>query len=324
MKKRIAEKIRESKTIAISSHIRPDADCIGSGIALTLMLEQLGKNVSFRNTDRASFPLTEFPGFDRVEYKQIYPDKFDIVILMEGGSEDRHGQKNLSEYFTINIDHHVTSSTISDMNWIDTDASAVGELIFDLGNELDINFTPEMGFNLFAAIASDTGSFKYSNTSYRALETASEIVKVSGVEPHSVSDLIFNSNPSEKIMLITKILSTLKFYHNKEIAFIFCRKDFLERGKIDDYDTEDILSIVRSILGVKVVLFLKEIGNKLFRASLRSKGDFDASEIAGNFNGGGHGHAAGFFFEGEFGDAKKQILNVIYENLKEKKEYSGK
>ncbi len=316
MKKKIVEKILESTDIAISSHMRPDADCIGSGIALCLMLEQLEKNVCFRNIDSASFPLTEFPGFDKIRYKQISPDKFDAVILLEGGSEDRHGQKDLNNYFTINIDHHATSSTISDLNWIDPDASAVGELIFDLGNELKINFTKEIGFNLYAAIASDTGSFKYSNTSYRALKIASEIVRRSGIEPHSVSDLIFNSNPIEKITLTQKILSTLKFAHKGEIASIGCRINFLDSGKIDDYDTEDIISIVRSIIGVKVVLFLKEIEKNSFRISIRSKGDFNASEIARLYNGGGHGHAAGFFFNGAFEKANREITDIIIKTLK--------
>ena len=319
MKKDIIKKILASENIAISSHVRPDPDCIGSGIALCLMLEQLGKKVSFRNSDMAVFPITEFPGFSRVECKQISPDPFDLIILLEGGSEDRHGQKGLSEYFTINIDHHETSSTISDMNWIDPEASAAGELIYELGIELDIEFTKEIGFNLYAAIASDTGSFKYSNTSCRALNTASRIVEKSGIEPHSVSDLIFNSNPAEKIILIKKILSTLKLQNNGEMAYIFCKRDFIESGNIDDYDTEDIISIVRSILGVRVVLFLKEIGDELFRASVRAKGDFSASDTAGHFNGGGHGHASGFFFNGSLEDAEKKITSVILEQLKEMK-----
>ncbi len=315
MKKEIAKKILESKNIAISSHVRPDADCIGSGIALTMMLKQLGKNVSFRNVDKASFPLTEFPGFNLIEYKRIAPDEFDLVILIEGGSEDRHGQKGLENYFTINIDHHATSSTVSDINWIDPEASAVGELIFDLGIELNIDFTRDIGFNLYSAIASDTGSFKYSNTSYRAFKTAAEIIRYSGIEPHSVSDLIFNSNPAEKVTLIRKILSTLELKHDGEMAFIYFKSDFLESGKIDDYDTEDILSIVRSILGVKVALFFKEIDRNYFRISIRSKGDFSASEIASSFNGGGHGHAAGFFFKGDFERAKSEIFKVVFSSL---------
>ena len=317
MKKIIAEKIRNSERIAISSHIRPDADCVGSGIALTLMLEQIGKEVSFRNADKASFPITEFPGFGLIEYRQISPDPFDLVILLEGGSEDRHGQKSLGSYFTVNIDHHSTSSTISNLNWVDPLASAVGELVFELGEELGVDFTKEIGFNLYAAIASDTGSFKYSNTTYRALRTASEIVRRSGIEPHSVSDLVFNSNPLEKITLLEKILSTLEFHGNGKMAFIYCRKDFLGKKKVDDYDTEDIISIFRSILGVKVVLFMKEIGEDYFRVSIRSKGEFNASSIAGLFNGGGHGHAAGFFYRGEFDEARNRITTVILEHLQD-------
>ncbi len=319
MKNEIAKKILKSENIAISAHMRPDADCIGSGIALCLMLEQLGKNVCFRNNDRPVFPLTEFPEFNRVDYKQISPDPFDLVILLEGGSEDRHGQKGLSDYFTINIDHHATSSTISDMNWIDPEASAAGELIYELGIELGVEFTKEIGFNLYAAIASDTGSFKYSNTSCRALNTASRIVEKSGIEPHLVSDLIFNSNPAEKIILIKKILSTLKYQNNGEMAYIFFKRDFIKSGNIDDYDTEDIVSIVRSILGVRVVLFLKEIGDELFRVSVRAKGDFSASDIAGHFNGGGHGHASGFFFNGSLEDAEREITSVILKQLKRMK-----
>jgi len=315
MIEKIAEKIRAAEKIAISSHVRPDADCIGSGIALCLMLEQMGKTVSFRNSDTAVFPVTEFPGFDRVENRQIYPDPFDLVILLEGGSEDRHGQKNLSGYYTINIDHHATSSTISDMNWIDPEASAAGEMIFEIGLALNIKFTEEIGFSLYAAISSDTGSFKYSNTSHRALKAAAEIVEKSGIEPHAVSDLIFNSNPAEKVSLIRDILSTLEFLHNGEMAFIFCLNNFLGSGSIDDYDTEDVISIVRSIIGVKVVLFLKEIGDGLFRASIRSKGDFSASGVAAYFNGGGHGHAAGFFFNGNFDEAKNEISKVILRQL---------
>jgi len=319
MKKEISEKIRRAEKIALSAHIRPDADCIGSGIALSMMLEQLRKKISFRVSDMPVFPLTELPGFNRVETGQISPEQFDLVILMEGGSEDRHGQKGLSDYYTINIDHHATSSTISDLNWIDPDASAAGELIFELGVELGIRFTRDIGFNLYASIASDTGSFKYSNTSFRALNTASEIIRKSGIEPHHVSDLIFNSNPAEKVMLIRKILSTLKFKHNGEMAYIFCAGDFMENGHIDDYDTEDIISIVRSVLGVKVVLFLKEIGGGMLRASIRAKGDFCATEIASHFEGGGHGHAAGFFYKGTLERGERDISEVIVNQLKRMK-----
>ena len=110
MKKQISKIINDSKKIAISSHVRPDADSIGSGLALCLMLKQLGKQVQFMNTDLAPYPLTKLPGHELIQYEQIYPQPFDILILVEGGTESRTGQKHIDPYFTINIDHHASSS----------------------------------------------------------------------------------------------------------------------------------------------------------------------------------------------------------------------
>ncbi|MEN8152499.1 MAG: bifunctional oligoribonuclease/PAP phosphatase NrnA [Acidobacteriota bacterium] len=312
----IKKKIIESKRIAISSHIRPDADCVGSGLALMLMLKQLGKDVSYRNIDIAPFPISAFPSYDSIEHKQIYPDEFDLLLLIEGGSEERCGQKNLDKYFTINIDHHATSSMESNINWIDPEASAVGELVYELGVALEIEFTKEIGFNLYAAISSDTGSFKYSNTTFKSLNIASEIVKRSNISPHDISDLIFNSNPVEKIQLLQKILSTLDLEENGKIAVINFRKDFLSKSALEHFETEDIISIVRSIRGVVVTLFFKEIKKDYYRISVRSKGSFSSSEMAKHFDGGGHDHAAGFFFPGNFSDAKKSVIEFIKKQLK--------
>lgn len=313
---KIKKKIIESNKIAISSHIRPDADCVGSGLALSLMLKQLGKDVIYRNIDKAPFPISIFPTYDFIEHKQIHPDEFDLVILLEGGNEERCGQKNLGKYFTINIDHHATSSLDSNINWIDPEASAVGELIYELGIALDIKFTKDIGFNLYAAIASDTGSFKYSNTTAKSLRIASEIVERSEISPHDISDLIFNSNPVEKIKLLQKILSTLDVSEDGKIAVINFRKDFLNSSSLDHFETEDIISIVRSIQGVIVTLFFKEISENYFRVSIRSKGSFSAFKMAKHFNGGGHDHAAGFFFPGTFAEAEKSVIGFIKKFLK--------
>ncbi|UCH97917.1 MAG: DHH family phosphoesterase, partial [Candidatus Aminicenantes bacterium] len=210
IKKKVAELIRNSRRIAITSHIRPDADCIGSGLALYSMIEQLGKEVHFFNLDKAPFPLTELPGYEKIKYGQIYPDPFDIVVLIEGGTEDRTGMNYLDKYFTINIDHHATSSFCCDLNWVVPDAGAAGELVYQLADELGIQWTRDIGFNLYAALSSDTGSFKYSNTTTKALAIASQLVKKCHFTPVEVSDLLFNSNPLEKVQMIQKVLSTLE------------------------------------------------------------------------------------------------------------------
>jgi phosphoesterase RecJ-like protein len=316
IKKKVAELIRNSKRIAITCHVRPDADCIGSGLALFFILKQLGKDVHFFNIDKSPFPLTELPGYDQIEIRQIYPDPFEIVVLIEGGTEDRTGMNHLDKYYTINIDHHAACSRCCNLNWVAPDACAAGELVYELANELSIQWTRDIGFNLYAAVSSDTGSFKYSNTTAKALEMASRLVKKCQFTPVEVSDLLFNSNHLEKVQMIQKVLSTLELRLNNKVAMIAFRRNFLTRLSLNDIETEDVISIARSILGVNVTLFFKEIEDNYFRVSIRSRGDICSQEVAKAFKGGGHPHAAGFFFKGNIETAKKEILRVVKKQMK--------
>jgi len=315
MKAQIAEKISRARTIAISSHVRPDADSIGSGLALSLMLRQLGKDTCYCNTDRAPHPVNQLPGYGDIRLRQIYPDPFDLVILLEGGSEERTGQKNLKNYFSINIDHHASSSNDAHINWVVPEAAAVGELIYELGLEMKVTFSRDIAFNLYAAIASDTGSFKYSNTSATSLAIASDLATRGGFYPCEVSDMLFNSNPYEKIRMLTQVLSTLELTLDERVAMIDFQRSFLDHLSLKDIETEDVIAIARSINSVQVLLFFKEITDNYYRVSIRSRANFSARQIAQVFNGGGHHHAAGFFYRGELAVAKKEILQLIQKQL---------
>lgn len=316
VKKQVAEAIRNANRIAISSHVRPDADTIGSGLALYLILKQLGKEIYYFNTDKAPYPLTELPGFDAIRYEQLYPAPFDIVILVEGGTEERTGMTHLDEYCTINIDHHATSSYGSNINWVEPKAAAVGEMIYDLAVELDIEWNRDIGINLYAAISSDTGSFKYSNTTAKSLRIASELVRKCNFAPVEVSDLLFYSNHYEKVKMLQKVLSTLELLMDNHVALIFFKREFLDQLTLKDIETEDVISIARSIQGVEVTLFFKEIETDFFRISIRSRGEICSQLVAKAFNGGGHPHAAGFFYKGSLEQAKIDILNVVKEHMK--------
>jgi len=237
MRRIIADAIQKAERIAISSHIRPDADCIGSALALTLMLKQMGKTVHYYNTDRPPFPLCELPSIELIEYRQIYPQSFDLVILVEGGTEERTGMTHLENYYTVNIDHHATSSYCCDINWVEPNAAAVGELIYELAQELNIQWTRDIGFNLYAAISSDTGSFKYSNTSAKSLKIASKLVEICNFAPVEVSDVLFYSNHLEKVNMIQRVLSTLELYLDNRVAMIYFKKQFLDHLSLKDIET---------------------------------------------------------------------------------------
>ncbi len=311
MKKQIADVIGKSRRIVISSHVRPDADSIGSGLALYLMLEQLGKEVRYYNTERAPFPLTLMPAYEVIQFRQVYPEPFDLLILIEGGTEDRTGQLHLENYFTVNIDHHATSAYDSNINWVVPEAAAVGELVYELGTELKIKLTRDIGFNLYAAISSDTGSFKYSNTTCKSLQIASKLITSCRFMPEEVSNLLFYSNHLEKVQMIQKVLSTLELRLDKRAAIIDFKREFLKTLNLKDIETEDVISIARSILGVEVTLFFKEIGDDYYRVSIRSRGNISSQEVAKIFDGGGHDHAAGFFYKGPLDKAKKDVLELV-------------
>jgi phosphoesterase RecJ-like protein len=315
MKRQIADKIRSVRTMAISSHVRPDADSIGSGLALFLMLEQLGKEPAFFNTDRAPYPVSKLPGHGHIRQGQIYPQPFDLAILIEGASEERTGQQHLENYFCINIDHHATPSGTAAIDWVVPGAAAVGELVYELGLELGVEFSRDIAFNLYAAIASDTGSFKYSNTTPRSLAIASDLAQRGGFAPFEVSNLLFNSNPPEKIRMLTKVLSTLETGLDGRLAMIHFQRNFLSGLTLKDIETEDIIAVARSIDGVQVLLFFKEIEEDYFRISIRSRGEFSARQVAQAFQGGGHHHAAGFFYRGSLAAAKKEIGSLVAAQL---------
>jgi phosphoesterase RecJ-like protein len=275
------------------------------------MLEQLGKAPAFINTDRAPYPVSKLPGYGRIRQGQIHPQPFDLAILIEGASEERTGQNHLQDYFCINIDHHAAASGEAAIDWVVPGAAAVGELVYELGLELGVDFSHDIAFNLYAAIASDTGSFKYSNTTPRALAIASDLARRGGFSPFEVSNLLFNSNPQEKIRMLTKVLSTLETGLDGRVAMIHFRRDFLSALSLKDIETEDIIAVARSIDGVQVVLFFKEIEEGYFRVSIRSRDEFSARQVAQAFQGGGHHHAAGFFYRGSLAAAKKEIMGLI-------------
>jgi phosphoesterase RecJ-like protein len=315
----IHQKIIQSARIVITSHLRPDGDSVCTGLALAKMGEALGKKVSLINQDRTPFPFSQMPEAARIKIGQIPAGRFDLVILLECASVARSGQENLERYFKINIDHHYSNDSYADINWVDPTASAVGEMVFLLSEKTGLPLTPEIADHLYCAIVSDTGSFQFSNTTARALEVCHKLVRL-GANPIRTTEFLFNTNPPEKIKLLGYVLSTLKMNKKGTIATITMFKKFLRAFHLREIDTEDITTLARSIKGVEMVLFFKEMAKETFRISLRSKGLANAAAIAEQFGGGGHIHAAGFTATGPYEKLIRDIPRQIEKLLEQKKE----
>lgn len=306
----VSKKIQESQRIAITSHLRPDGDSLCTSLALYFMGKQLRKEIAIINKDMTPFPFNNFPDTEKISIGQIYPRKFDLIILLECANVSRSGQENLDNYFKINIDHHHSNDYYANIDWVDPDASAVAEMIYSLIKKLSIRLTPQIANNLYCAIVSETGSFQFSNTGAQSFQMCYELVK-SGANPIHISDLLFNINPPEKIKLLGQVLSTLQINKKGTIAVITMFKMFLDSLNLKQIETEDITTHARSIRGVQIVLFFKEMGKDTFRVSIRSKGTANAALIAEHFGGGGHLHAAGFTLSGKHEDLISEIPEKV-------------
>ena len=310
----IARWMGTARRIAITQHLRPDGDSVCTSLALAMMGEAMGKTMDIVNRDPTPFPFCHFRDARRIRIGQIDPAGYDGVILLECADVSRSGQERLGDCFKINIDHHYSNFTYADINWIDPQASAVGEMVFEIGQRLAAPMGPEIAENLYCAIVSDTGSFQFSNTTARAFAACRKLVEL-GASPIRVSERLYANNPPEKILLLGQVLSTLRMNGRGNIASITMFRKNLADLRLKEIDTEDITTLARSIKGVEMVLFFKEMDTDVFRVSLRSKGSANAALVAEHFGGGGHVHASGFTANGPYERLIVEIPRIIEDLL---------
>ena len=306
----IARRIRESRRLAITSHLRPDGDSLCTARALALMAAALGGTASIINRDPTPFPFSGFPDLAGIRIGQVPAADFDTVVLLECADVSRSGQEGLDGAFKINIDHHYSNTPYADINWIDPQAPAVGEMVFELSRFLGVRPTPEIAENLYCAIFSDTGSFHFSNTTPRALAAATELARL-GASPNRVAEKIYYNNRPEKILLLGRVLSSLVMTGGGAIAVITMHKRDTDSLGLREVDTEDMTTLARSIQGVEMVMFFKEMGPETYRVSLRSKGSANAAKVAEHFGGGGHVHASGFTVYGPYERLSREVPATV-------------
>jgi len=303
-------RIRESRRFAVTSHLRPDGDSICTGLALALMGELLGKETAVINHDPTPFPFSLLPDASLVRVGLIDPSEFDLVVLLECADVSRSGQDRLGDCRKVNIDHHYSTSLYADVNWINAEAAAVGEMVFELAERMDLRLTPRIANHLYCAIVSDTGSFQFSNTSAKALETCARLARL-GANPIQVSEALYNNNPPEKVKLLGQVLASLTMNERGTIAVITMFRHQLESLSLRETDTEDITTLARSIKGLEMVLFFKELEPDVFRVSCRSKGKANAALVAEHYGGGGHVHASGFTVTGPYERLVREVPATV-------------
>lgn len=306
----IVRYIRTHHRFAVTSHARPDGDSLGSELGLALTLEKLGKAVDVINRDPRPQAYASLPGVDRIQVSDRIEKQYDGVFVLECTDIDRPDVKNLENYYLINIDHHLKNKPFGNLNWVDTSAAAVGEMVYHLAKALNVPLAPEIASNLYVAIMTDTGSFRFSNTTSKTFAIVGELT-ASGADPAGLAEAVYMNEPYSKILLLGRILNTLEVHPSRRIAWIALTREMLEETGAAPHETEGIVNSPLSIEGVVMVAFFRQEDHSNYRVSLRSKGNYDVASVAERFRGGGHKNAAGLSVEGNFETARAKIISEL-------------
>lgn len=312
----VAERIRAGRNFLITSHRNPDGDALGSSLALQKLIRRLGKAAKIIVRDGYFKPLGNIPGAEEVSITDTlpsdYPDAYGAVFTMECPEVERTGYRVLPGP-VVNIDHHLGNEMYGEINYLDLDAPSVGEMILQLNrNHLRLPLDKETATAIYVSLASDTGFFRYSNTTLRAFEAAEELVRA-GVNPGEISLWINESTSRGAIKLLGLCLTTLEVSPDGTIATIELPRRFYTEAGATPEDTEGIVNYGRSIEGVLVSALLKETTEGNTRVSLRAKPGVDVQKVAAMFGGGGHKAASGCTIPLLIPEAKKKLLAILQE-----------
>lgn len=314
---RILEIIGGSHTICVAGHVRPDGDCIGSQIGLTLALKQQGKDVCCWNEDEIPQKYAFLdPG--RLLRKPEPGREFDLVIATDCASFERLGTVGSAiakRGRLINIDHHESNTKYGDLNWISEDEASTGELIFQLLQAADWTITPAMADNLFTAVSTDTGSFQYPTTKPMTYQTAGELVRL-GAHLDTICNEVYQSFSLSRVRLLKHLYNHFHLTHDNKIAYLWLRKKDFARTGAERNDTEGLIDHLRSIETVVVACIFEEVEPELTRVSLRSKiAAVNVNDIAAQFGGGGHPAAAGARIVGRSLSVQRRMVGAIRKAL---------
>lgn len=304
----IGKALSAGHKILLFPHINADGDTVGSCIALCRALRQAGKECWILIEDRIPGNL-RFLDDDYCTLDQDILGKPDISVCVDCSDMSRlhdRGKRFLTAGTTVCIDHHLTADRFCDLNYIDSNAAATGELIYKLLLACGVQLDKEIGEALFTAIVTDTGRFQYKNTSKQTHEIAAALYDT-GIDAGYICTEIYESMRMEKLMIRNKALNTLSTVAGGKAVIAYVTQEMLsETGAFMD-ETDGVVEELRSIKGVEAAAFLKESQDGKIKVSFRSKQSLDVAEIAESFGGGGHIRAAGCTLACGLSDAYDQI-----------------
>ncbi len=315
---RLHEKLSRIDSVCIVSHAHPDGDSLGSLLGLAALIEnhyhcRVERVLSDSTPSRYAFMDTA----KAVPYQACLENTYDCCILVDCSDEDRLGDAKalLTQVDAlINIDHHRSNQSFGAINLVEADCSSTGELIYQLAKCLDWQLDSEIAAALYVAIATDTGSFQYSNTTQRTHLAAAELLS-HPFEVDLVRERLFQSEPLNKAKLFITLVQSIAFTSEGQIGGCSVTQKDLSQFQASYEDLDGVVEFIRNIETIRISYLIKEVGKNEFRASLRSKPPTRVDKIAHQFGGGGHAYAAGCSFTGSLTQFQEQLIRACEESI---------
>ena len=303
----VVQAIRDRQRFVVTSHARPDGDGIGSALACGQILRMMGKDAEVVMHDGVPRIYRNLPFADRAIQAAGVPPN-DAVILLECDSTQRAGLEGLDRCFLINIDHHASGRSFGDINWIDSTVMATAELVFRFARRACVPVDRDIATCLYTGLMTDTGSFMFEGTNEHTFTVARELV-LAGADPAQCARQIYFGHSTAKMRLLGAALSNL--HREGPLAWIWVTQEQMERFGAREEDCEGLANYVLSMGDVQVAIFFRELPDRRYRVSLRSKGGVNVSAVAEHFGGGGHKCASGCSLEGPLAIAVARVVERL-------------
>ncbi len=304
--KSLISALKKEQVFLLATHINPDGDALGSCLALAEALEVLGKKVHIFDRDAVPELYRFMPG--QKKFRSMLGNilkKNPLLILLDCNSPERAALEGYTFSKSIVIDHHETESPFGGIRWVERTAAATGLMVFHLIKALNLSITKSMATNMYTAIAVDTGTFRYSNTSSDVLRASAELVEA-GAQPGPISEHLYERWNKNRFDLLNLCIGTLEIRDN--IALIHVTKDMFKKTGTVEADTENFANVPRMIDSVAISALIRETDNGRWKISMRSKGQANVAKIAAAYGGGGHRNAAGFRIKTDLSSLKKTLF----------------
>lgn len=304
--------LKELNNILLLCHSHPDGDTLGSATALAKALISLGKKVMIKCSD----PIPKdfgfmFDGIESEEFEPEYVVAIDVadVKLLGRELEGKYGNR-----VDLCIDHHASNTLYSEKILIQPESASAAEIVFLLINEMGVAITPAIASCLFTGVSTDTGCFRFSNTTVRTFEIAAKLADL-GADTYNIIQVFFETKTKTYAALERLALDGMRFYFSDRCAVICITQDMYRRTGSDESETDRLANLPRQVEGVLVGVTMRELKDGSFKASVRTHGDIDASAICGRLGGGGHVGAAGCTLYGTKQQAVNSLLKEIGEEI---------